>query len=851
MNNRHRALPAALIIAGVVSIAAQQASAQTQTDNATQKKPERIEVTGSAIKRVDAEGPAPIEIITREDIRRTGAVTINELLKSISVIDINDQGELKSNSPGGSGTARVRMRGLGDTQTLVLVNGRRVPKNPLDDATGAGNSFDIGQIPLAAIERVEILKDGGSAIYGADAVAGVVNLILRKDFAGVDLKTVYGISSRQDGEEKQVAFTAGYGDLNRDRFNVLAAIDVLRRDPIATADRELTKSVDFRRFGPIPGFNLDGRSGFAPQGNILSSVGTPTGLTVVPCPPEDFTNNQCRYDFNRSLLNSYNGADRVNVMVVGTFQATPSITASGQVLASQSKDHFEAHPVPDNFVLPDGRVYAGRFMQGGPRITDRKGEFLNVQLGLEGNWNNLDWSVGVSSGEAKVTNKDKNYYDRALWTAALRAGRIDATSSNNDPAFVESLKVSPSRKGSAKLDMLDGKVSGDLFKLPGGDVRYAVGFNTWTEELSDQPDLVSQQPGGAVGSIQQTPITKDRDASAIFGELQLPITRNIEAQVAARHDKYDTAKRTTPKVALKWQINPNVLVRASYSEAFKMPTLKQLFGNSGEGAINLTNEQCIAIGLPSGCNAPAFRVTGSNPDLRPELGKSYNLGFVADIDAVTLSFDFWRIAKTDNIATPSILTAIENGLFRRDELQRLRIFLNLQNFAQTNNTGVDGDLQIRVPGTALGKFTVRANGIYYMHVRTRTGANAQWAEFNSTYASPRYRHSIFLTSEKGPWVTQAVWRTTSGFADTVQPAENFGLLPAVRSVGKHEELDLSVTYRGFKNLTLAGFVKNALDNDPPFSATNATNNNFTQLGFAELYSARGRYYQVSAQYSFR
>jgi iron complex outermembrane receptor protein len=154
---------------------------------------------------VNAETAAPVTVISREEITRTGATSINELLKSISVVDINDQGELASNSPGGSGTARVRLRGLGESQTLVLINGRRVPKNPLADASGAGSAFNLNTIPVAAIERIEILKDGGSAIYGADAVAGVFNVILRKDFSGANVRATFGESSRGDGAEQAVS----------------------------------------------------------------------------------------------------------------------------------------------------------------------------------------------------------------------------------------------------------------------------------------------------------------------------------------------------------------------------------------------------------------------------------------------------------------------------------------------------------------------------------------------------------------------------------------------------------------------------------------------------------------------
>ena len=145
---------------------------------------ERVEITGSAIKRTDAEGPAPVEIITRKEIAKTGATSINELVRSIPSIDVFDQGELASNSPAGSGTAQLALRGLGSTNLLVLLNGRRLPVNALYDSSGAGAAFDVNLIPISAIERIEILKDGGSAIYGADAVSGVFNIITRTRLPG-------------------------------------------------------------------------------------------------------------------------------------------------------------------------------------------------------------------------------------------------------------------------------------------------------------------------------------------------------------------------------------------------------------------------------------------------------------------------------------------------------------------------------------------------------------------------------------------------------------------------------------------------------------------------------------------
>ena len=258
---------------------------------------QRVDITGSSIKRLDAERPAPVEIYTRKDIARTGATTVAESVKSISALDIDDQGELTSNSPSGSGTSNLQIRGLSERNLLVLLNGRRLPINALTDGTGAGAAVDVNNIPLGAIERVGVLKDGGSAIYGSDAVAGVINFITRKNYNGVEARVGYGLSSRSDGEEKTGGFVAGFGDYEKSGFNVLAALDVFKREPIAKSDRDISRSADWRRFDGV----TDGRSGFHPNGNILNAAGTAVVGQIVPCPPEDLRGTTCRFDFNLKL----------------------------------------------------------------------------------------------------------------------------------------------------------------------------------------------------------------------------------------------------------------------------------------------------------------------------------------------------------------------------------------------------------------------------------------------------------------------------------------------------------------------------------------------------------------------
>lgn len=843
--------------AGMVGLAPA-ALAQTQ-------QLERVEITGSAIKRTQQEADRPVEIYTKEEIARTGATNINELIRSIPSVDIFDQGELASNSPAGSGTANVRLRGLSSSNVLVLLNGRRLPVNALYDSSGAGAAVDINTIPVGAIERIEILKDGASAIYGADAVAGVFNIITRKDYQGIEARAGYGVTSYGDGDEVTAGITGGWGDLNKDRFNILVGIDYFKRDPILRKDRDISRSVDFRRFGAG-----DRRSSFAPQGNVLTSdENNFSGVTYRPCPPENF-NGVCRYDFNQSLLTAYNGAERWSGMATATFQINPDIRAFAEVMYSKSDDHFDAHPVPDFFYVPvtpataaqesifaPGSVaIAGRFMQGGPRMTDREASLLSFAAGLEGRSFNLDWKFNVGQGISKVTNNDSNYYNANLWVPATSSGALDPTVNTNDPALVQSLKVYPTREGESTITYANAQVGGEMFNLPGGPMAWAFGLQWYRDELKDTPDALTQA-GDVVGSIQQAAVSADRNSYAAFLEVLAPVWRTVELRGAVRYDHYPQESQVSPMFGIRWQAHPNVVVRGTWTNSFRAPVLKQLYGAQEEGAITITDpNQCAALGVPligGQCLVNAFQVNGANPDLTAETAETYNLGIVLDAGPASISVDWWRILKEDVISSPTVNSAIQNGNFTFGGAPaRYRIFTNLQNIAETATSGIDVDARIRIPGTGIGTLTLRNLLTYYYDVSTRSSAGDDWAQFLDTYPNnglPRWRNVFVADLETGPWAFRGMYRSVAGFEDTDLPAAE--IPPGTRDVSPYGELDLQAMYSGFKNLTLTAGVKNVTNRQPPFSFTNASDNAYTQMGFAELYTNRGRFLYANVAYKFR
>ena len=843
---------AAMAVGGAVALSCLPALAQ---------EVQRVEITGSSIKRLSAEGPAPVEVYTRKDIARSGATSIAELVRNIASIDIDDQGDLTANSPTGSGTTNLNIRGLSERNVLVLLNGRRLPINALTDGSGAGAAVDVNNIPISAIERVEILKDGGSAIYGSDAVAGVINFITRKNYNGIEARAGFGRSSRSDADEKTGGVVVGFGDYDKAGFNILGAIDILKREPIRRADRDITRSIDLRRFDGV----TDGRSGFHPNGNILNAAGTAVVGQIVPCPPDELRGTTCRFDFNKTILTAQNGADRWSSMLIGNLKLG-GMRAFAELVYSESKDLLQSQPAPGQFVDALGRSVNGRFMQPGPRTTNRDSSLLSTTVGLEGTVGNVDWDVALGQGTSKVNNQDKNYLNDRLFQAAIRDRLIDPTRTTNPQAQVDRLRLTPNRNGKSVFKFVNAKGSIPLMELPGGSLGMAVGVQFNKENLRDTPDA-DQRSGNVFGSIKQAEVDAGRDLKAVFAELAIPLLKNLEGQVAVRSDHYSGAKgtiggvhvngesasRTSPKVAIRYQPTSHFAIRASYAQSFLAPSLKQMFGGQDEGAGSTSDTDiiCPAFGVPAlDCdNFPYRKVTGANPNLQPETGKTRNIGFVFEPSALmSVGVDFWQITKKNEVNQPTVESAIGQGFFGRRASGEWEVFTNNQNIAGTETSGIDVDFRLRFGDTPFGKLSLRNSVTYYRSIKSKTDVGDPLLEYVGTFLTPRWRNTLTVNLDSGPWATTLALRTTAGMRDTDQ-AFGSAAFNAARTIGSHEEYDLGVQYSGITNLTLSGNIKNLFDRAVPFSQRGAQNQ-YGSLGFPWIYSPRGRFFQVAASYKF-
>lgn len=809
---------------------------------------EEVEVTGSSIKSSASSHLLPLKSYSREDIERTGVRTTNDLLKYLPEVDFADV-ETQTGLADTSGASFIKLRGLSARNTLVLLNGQRLPVSPVQEDTGNGAAVNINIIPLSMIERVEILKNGSSAIYGSDAVAGVVNFITKRDFQGVNMMGNYGITAYGDGSEKQIGTMVGKGDLDKDGYNGTVLFEYFNRDPIYKVDRNNTKTVDFRRFG-----GLDLRSSSAPEGNIIDKNGSFTGRIEQPCPASNLgTSGACRFNYNMKPSTALLGTERWNLFATGSFKFTETLKFHSQFLYSNTQTGIGIQPIPDVFSLADGEQIRGRFMQGGPRTRDSTDELYHLSGTLEGVVWGQYWDITAGYGRSDVQRQYNNYFIRDDLNKNIQAGLINPTITTNNQALVDSLKIGFADPARSTLVFTNAKLSGDIWEHKDMILDYATGFQWRQEGYADTPDPIALTPVIAgYGTLSN--VTGQRNVYSGFGELQFKVAETLQIQTAVRYDHYDSAQNITPQVAISYAPDPRVALRGNWGQNFLMPTFRQVYGNGAGSAVLFQDNTCVLVGLSPGCTQQPGEVRSvENQELKPERSESWNIGLdLHPVEALTASFDYWRIDKSNEVRQPNYLDYLRNGgSYRYDQaLQKFIIDLPNVNLVSTYLEGIDTGTKFRWPLGRWGQLTLADNLTYYLRYDVKQKWNTD-LETRLGYASdlPEWRNVFALTWDIGHWSTSVYVRSTAGFKDSFEYPTTSKPAPAnLRTVDAYTEADLLIGYKGFKNLVLNGGVKNFTNAMPPFSS--AASQQYFGFASSPLYDNRGAYFFLTANYHF-
>jgi iron complex outermembrane recepter protein len=848
------------------------------------QKIEKIEVTGSNIKRADTEGPAPVQVITRADIERSGQTTVGEVLRNLP---INSSASYDDTFTGSfaRGSAGVSLRGLGQRATLTLINGRRMAS--IGFAQNLQDTFvDLNSIPLAAIERIEVLKDGASAIYGSDAIAGVVNIILRKDFKGLELTTGYGSSSRRDGEETRASIAAGIGEAGKDKYNLIAVLDYFNRETIWARDRDFSSTQDQRRYQG----GTDLRSTLSSPGNYARVGGfpapfAPTRIPFASCPAErlvpingvtqcvENTNiyntlipetqrlglfSRLTYDFSANL----NAFVELGLNKTKTFtQAVPFAVPSTQIGPGVARQINARLPVgnPNNpYNVPVDVRY--RFDDVGPRQVYNDTEAKRFVAGVKGNIAGWDWESGVLYANSYSTQDDKNGIKISGLLAVIADGSYNFLNpSANTPATYNRLKAEYQRRGDSTLKQWDVKATGELMQLPAGPLAIAVGLETRKESLNDIADdvLISGDVLGRGSSRAKG----SRTLTSGYAEFSIPVFKNMELQVAGRTDRYsDFGSSSTPKVAFRWNPVKELLLRGSYARGFRAPNLVEA-GDSAAFAFNtlvdtrrcaINAAYCVAAGVPA--------IISAGVGLVPEKSVSKSLGFVWDISKnASIAIDGFDIAQNKIINTEGAQTIL--NLEASDPIYAARVLrapadptdisrgapgnivgvLNqFVNLTELRTKGYDVDLNWRFARTEAGNFTLASSNTYVHSYKTQNVKTDPLIEFAGTYSVPRYRGVTSLLWDYNAWAASVTWNHIEGYdASTSAPA-------GAARIGDWDTYDLQASYSGFKNLKMTFGGRNVLDKAPPIDLSSGSiPYDITQ------HNPRGAFYYATLNYKFK
>jgi iron complex outermembrane receptor protein len=869
-----RLVGGALLVGAAPPAAAQQAAETHKLDT--------VYVTGSNVPRTDIETALPIQVLTREDIERRGAINAAELMSQISA-NLTGTADAIFIGNGRPGMSSANLRGLGEGSTLVLLNGRRVA-----NYATTGTAVNLNFIPVTAIDRVEILKDGASAIYGADAMAGVINFILRKDYQGV-LLSAYGTATQHGGgNQQQATLTAGYGDLSADRFNVFVTVNYQNNEALPARDRPFS-STAYR-----PDENVDNRRDRdatfpanirIDQGNrtIFLNPSFATGCMPPYSVPVSGT-QMCGYN-HLAFVNLLPPVERTNVFAGATWQVAPDhqlfaqslysydrydrvrnvILAFRNTLQGQPLRYPEGGPFyPTEFAAANGlsgalEVYYRPFSLG-PATDLIRTEAQHLVAGAEGLIGGWNYNAAFIYSQNTVKNWGTGNLSARRLMDAMATGLLNPFGASGPEG--EALLASATWSGDAFRDKaitssFEAKASKEIYNLPTGALALALGAEARREEL----DIIwsPEARSGDILNLPTGPSTRgDRTVEAVFAELNIPIATGLEAQLAVRYDHYsDFGGTTNPKTAVRWQPNKAWLVRGSYGTGLRAPTLPDLW-------TPVSSRNTIPFSDPRRCDnqdcVQAYSaIFGGNPDLQAEESRQWNLGIVWEpVAGFSLGVDYWTINKKKTIGALSddqIFTnfdMLESTNIVRGPVDTptlpgpiVQVIETSQNLGELWTSGVDVDLNLRGPVTSFGRFGFNLNGTYVDKWQQQLDAVHYVAAVGSSVvgAIPRWRHYATLYWNFGPWSATLAQTYSSGYTEiNPQPPNN------ERKVGGYDIWNVQGTYTGFKNTTVTMGIKNLFDREPPFS--NQTSQGLVM--FDPRYAdPRGRTFYAQVAVSFK
>ena len=664
----------------------------------------KIEVTGSRLNQTDVETAQPVTVISREQIELSGFATVAEVLQNTPYNSFGSFRETSGYANGQASVNEISLRGLGSNRTLVLLDGRRIAST----GGSGGAAQNLNQIPSAIIDRIEILRDGASAVYGSDAIAGVVNIITRKDFDGMDISITSGSTEVGGGDYTRANITGGVSNSKGNIYYTFQHYDrrpqYYNEIPYASHARNYDY---FSSFG-YPGAAITGLGIIVdprcPEANVGSSVdnGSNTSSTFPNSyywagPGLDTGLGRCGYDFAQDIM-SIPRAKRNAFLMKSSYDLSPDVTMNTVVMFSQLEgdSRFAGTPITAPFpVIPSGSpnhpmiaygydctpdgsgtgtapATAGcgaatlllRSVPNGYRDNTVTENITDVRVGFEGvadMMGGMEWELNVQTTINDIDNQTINLVNKTLLQAGLDAGDVDPWGINSTLDEVAAQMLAFNHTGLYQADlkttMGDLIVKFDVGELAGGAIGMVLGAE-YSHSSFDQLNDPESNAFLIAGSAGGDNINAERARKSAFFEIGLPFTEQIRVSMAGRYDDYSTqgvGSNFSPSVNFEYRPTSWVLLRGTYGEGFRAPAFDELFGNRSESFPSGIDIVGCAAGVTV-CTSTQYRAFyGGNPDLGPEESEHYTFGAVlSPLPELTVQLNVWH-TEFEGLITTSTL----------------------------------------------------------------------------------------------------------------------------------------------------------------------------------------------------
>lgn len=727
------------------------------------KDVERIQVTGSRIKRTDIESATPISVITADELLVKGFTNVQDALSSLSsVTGSMNQQSIHGFTPAASS---INLRNAGANRTLTLINGKRLNQYP-KPANGSDNFADTSNLPMEAIERIEVLNSGGGAIYGADAVGGVINIILKRDYEGLALRARR--TNTTEGGGAQTKLTLAFGASN-DKGNISTFIEYEDSDTLKATDRE--------NFG-IHTDKVE-HSPFSSYSSYGARIGGAYSLDEAECTAGGWfmrPNGICGFD--RSKWRDLSPeVTKLNITTTMNYELSDDVRFIGRVDVSESESYREIEPMgidaynvnvngdvltmtadqsPGRSVqkdkmlgfggdfseLDDGDYwYVRRAWEFGPRAGSTESRNFFVSAGLEGSWNEFDWDASANFARTKVEVFDYGYATSDGMFDYLTQGEHGVSMFDPFTAeAIEGMAYSPFEIADSSRINYQFNLTGEAFEMDSGAVSFAAGVE-WSKQTF-ATDADSESKKGAILTTGGSSGQGARDNWAVYGEMIFPLLDTLNLNTALRYDDYsDFGDNLTPQVSVEYRPTDELLIRGVIGKVFRAPDMHRVYGDPTRGSNTVIDYSgCALIGgtpndnsniTPNPCNELYINEnTGPNADLQAEEGWTANLGTVYASESFDASIDVWKWKLDDmvsNVSAQDIARRFDlyEQFITRDASGLIdTIESTAQNLAYQEVAGIDFSGTYKLNSDAFGDTSFNLQGTYLLQSEGQVNPSA-------------------------------------------------------------------------------------------------------------------------------